>query len=168
MKNMKCGKCKKLIIDYLEGVLPEDARLDMQEHLSKCETCAGAASDIEKNIASMKQLKDVKVPDLWPAIEEKLNEIEQPSPIIAWFGMMADSLKPYTIPAASFALILIISTILISRGDLFNRSKMKFIDVDYRTSIELSVYLREHKLPDNSAVSVGEMATLSEAIENGI
>lgn len=47
---MTCKEVVELVTDYLEGVLPDDVRLRMEDHLSGCDGCTNYVEQMRETI----------------------------------------------------------------------------------------------------------------------
>jgi predicted anti-sigma-YlaC factor YlaD len=47
---MTCKELVELVTDYLEGTLAEDARLRMEDHLSRCDGCTNYLEQMRQTI----------------------------------------------------------------------------------------------------------------------
>lgn len=166
---MKCSKIQYKAIDYVEGILSAHEKHALESHLAGCNKCAAFVADIRMHIGALKTMEPVNAPDhLWHGIARKIDEMEQPSPFVIWLEDIIGSLRRHAVPAVSFAVIIIASAVLLSKGDLFKKSNLTFVDVSDDVTTEISVYIREHKLPDNSPIYQGEMADVNKALEEGV
>jgi len=55
---MTCKELVELITQYLEGTLPEEARLQMENHLSGCEGCTHYLEQMRQTIFLTGQLRE--------------------------------------------------------------------------------------------------------------
>ncbi|HRZ86791.1 MAG TPA: zf-HC2 domain-containing protein [bacterium] len=166
---MKCSTAQRHLLDYAEGLASAAARREIDRHLAACPRCAAELALLQKNIAALKRLPDVKAPaHLWANISRAVEELEQPPALALWFEEFVAGLRRHAVPAISFALIVIVSAILIAKGDLFRKSKLQVIDLQDGVSAEISLYITEHGSPDNAGIYQGEMADLSRALEEGV
>jgi len=55
---MTCKELVELITQYLEGTLPEEARLQMESHLSACEGCTHYLEQMRQTIFLTGQLRE--------------------------------------------------------------------------------------------------------------
>jgi len=166
---MKCSKIQYKAIDYIEGMLPAHEKHAFEAHLAGCAGCGAFVADVRAHIGALKTMEPVNAPDhIWRGIAGKIDEMEQPSPFVLWLEDLIGSFRRHAVPAVSFAVIIIASAVLLSKGDLFKKSNLTFVDVSDDVTTEISVYIREHKLPDNSPMYQGEMADVNKALEEGV
>jgi len=57
-EQMTCKELVELVTEYLEGTLPEDLRLDMEQHLSGCSGCTNYLEQMRQTIRLTGQLKE--------------------------------------------------------------------------------------------------------------
>jgi anti-sigma factor RsiW len=55
--NMTCRELVELITDYLEGTLPAEARLRMENHLSGCDGCMNYLEQMRQTIRLTGQVR---------------------------------------------------------------------------------------------------------------
>ena len=55
---MTCKELVELITQYLEGTLPEEARLQMENHLSGCDGCTHYLEQMRQTIFLTGQLRE--------------------------------------------------------------------------------------------------------------
>jgi anti-sigma factor RsiW len=48
---MTCKELVELVTDYLEGTLPEDIRMQMEDHLSRCDGCTSYLEQMRQTIS---------------------------------------------------------------------------------------------------------------------
>jgi anti-sigma factor RsiW len=157
------------LIEYAEGLLAGPARGEVERHIADCKECAARVALIRANVGAFKTIETVTAPDhLWRGISQKIAEINQPSGFVLWIEDLIGSMRRHAVPAVSFALIIVASALLLSKGDLFKKSAVTFVDVHDDAAQEISVYIGEHTFSDNSALYRNEMADLRRALEEGI
>ena len=59
---MKCEEVQEKFSDYIEGVLPHEERVLIEEHLRSCPGCKRALSDLKKTIEYVQTLEEVEPP----------------------------------------------------------------------------------------------------------
>ena len=71
---MSCDNIKNLLDEYVDGLLPENARQDVDAHLEGCSNCREDLSRLRALLARAADLpKNIEPPrDLWPDIESRL------------------------------------------------------------------------------------------------
>jgi predicted anti-sigma-YlaC factor YlaD len=57
-EQMTCKELVELVTEYLEGTLPEDLRLGMEQHLSGCSGCTNYLEQMRQTIRLTGQLKE--------------------------------------------------------------------------------------------------------------
>ena len=57
-EQMTCKELVELVTEYLEGTLPEDLRLRMEQHLSRCSGCTNYLEQMRQTIRLTGQLKE--------------------------------------------------------------------------------------------------------------
>ncbi|HLF74412.1 MAG TPA: zf-HC2 domain-containing protein [Anaerolineales bacterium] len=55
---MTCKELVELVTEYLEGMLPEDARIRMERHLSGCDGCATYLEQMRQTIRLTGRLRE--------------------------------------------------------------------------------------------------------------
>ncbi|HEX5943638.1 MAG TPA: zf-HC2 domain-containing protein [Anaerolineales bacterium] len=55
---MTCKELVELVTDYLEGTLPEAARLQMEDHLSRCDGCTNYLEQMRQTIRLTGQVRE--------------------------------------------------------------------------------------------------------------
>ena len=55
---MTCKELVELVTEYLEGTLPEEARVSMESHLAGCEGCTNYVEQMRKTIQLTGQLRE--------------------------------------------------------------------------------------------------------------
>ncbi|MGF7186218.1 hypothetical protein GGQ84_002312 [Desulfitispora alkaliphila] len=71
---MSCEKTKELLSPYIDGVLSEDERLDIEDHLASCVSCQEELEDLQAIINMTKTLPPVEPPlEFRSQLKEKLN-----------------------------------------------------------------------------------------------
>jgi predicted anti-sigma-YlaC factor YlaD len=55
---MTCKELVELVTDYLEGTLAEDARLKMEDHLSRCDGCTNYLEQMRQTIRLTGQVRE--------------------------------------------------------------------------------------------------------------
>lgn len=55
---MRCEEAISLMSAYLEGELPEEKRLELEEHFSSCVSCARKFEELKRNQEFLSQEKD--------------------------------------------------------------------------------------------------------------
>ena len=57
-EQMTCKELVELVTEYLEGTLPNDIRLQMQQHLSGCEGCTNYMEQMRKTIRLTGEIRE--------------------------------------------------------------------------------------------------------------
>jgi anti-sigma factor RsiW len=57
-EQMTCKELVELVTEYLDGTLPEDLRLRMEQHLSGCSGCTNYLEQMRQTIRLTGQLKE--------------------------------------------------------------------------------------------------------------
>jgi hypothetical protein len=57
---MKCRHAKKLIFDYIDGMLSDQDRIGLERHLSDCRSCDEMATDLNKSLDLLHRLPPVE------------------------------------------------------------------------------------------------------------
>jgi predicted anti-sigma-YlaC factor YlaD len=57
-EQMTCKELVELVTEYLEGTLPEDLRLSMEQHLSGCSGCTNYLEQMRQTIRLTGQLQE--------------------------------------------------------------------------------------------------------------
>lgn len=60
---MKCAKVKRMLSTFLDGELPDKAKLDVETHLTQCSDCRSELASLK---ADRELLSSVSVPELSP------------------------------------------------------------------------------------------------------
>ena len=67
------GEWTLLLSEYLDGTLPPDRAMRVDEHLGACSTCAAVLAELTEVVSRAKRLEDRDPPrDLWPSVREEL------------------------------------------------------------------------------------------------
>jgi anti-sigma factor RsiW len=59
---LTCKQLVELVTDYLEGVLPSEARLRFERHLDECDGCRAYLAQMETTIALVGRLTPEAIP----------------------------------------------------------------------------------------------------------
>ena len=71
---MQCEEVQKLLFEYLEGDLPDEARRQVEAHLAGCDSCAQLAEEYRRALAALGTLEK-DVPDfVTPAMKKIKNK----------------------------------------------------------------------------------------------
>jgi anti-sigma factor RsiW len=62
-RGLTCHEVVELITDYLEGVLPEDGRRRVEEHLAVCEACTAYLEQMRETIRLTGMLTEKQIPE---------------------------------------------------------------------------------------------------------
>jgi len=63
MKDIACVTGVELLMDYLEGVLPEDVRAALDAHVAGCQRCAAFVDSYRATPRLLKEATDASLPD---------------------------------------------------------------------------------------------------------
>jgi anti-sigma factor RsiW len=55
---MTCKELVELVTEYLEGTLPDEARVSMESHLSGCEGCTNYVAQMRQTIRLTGQIRE--------------------------------------------------------------------------------------------------------------
>ena len=58
-----CPHIVSLLSDYLDGRLPADVRLDLEQHLNGCSECTTFVGSFRSTVALLQSLKDEDLPE---------------------------------------------------------------------------------------------------------
>ncbi len=72
----QCFFIRRKLIDYYEGTLPQEKKLAVELHLSKCPSCTGHAYTLRKTQQLVAELEDHHRPpdEYWATVWEKLQK----------------------------------------------------------------------------------------------
>ncbi|MEK6651601.1 MAG: DUF2275 domain-containing protein [Nitrospirota bacterium] len=59
---MECNRIQEKLSEYIEGPIPLDEKMLVEEHLKSCEKCREALSELEKTIGHIKNQKEIEPP----------------------------------------------------------------------------------------------------------
>ena len=62
-QGLTCHEVVELVTDYLEGVLAEDARRRVEEHLSACDGCTRYLAQMRETIRLTGKLTEEQIPE---------------------------------------------------------------------------------------------------------
>jgi hypothetical protein len=96
---MNCEKIRNWLNDYVDNLLPDQQRQEIERHLETCPSCRREAQFLRSLLAQATALpKTISPPhDLWPEIAARLDQKQ--APVYAWVA----ALKNRTNGAASWA-----------------------------------------------------------------
>jgi anti-sigma factor RsiW len=57
-----CSRVVTLLVDYVEGRLPDAARLELDTHLAGCAACAAAVNSYRETVALLGSLSEDDLP----------------------------------------------------------------------------------------------------------
>ena len=57
-EEMTCKELVELVTDYLEGTLAEDVRMQMEDHLSRCDGCTNYLAQMRQMIRLTGQIRE--------------------------------------------------------------------------------------------------------------
>jgi len=57
-KEMTCKELVELVTEYLEGTLPEDVRMRMENHISGCDGCTNYLDQMRQTIRLTRRLRE--------------------------------------------------------------------------------------------------------------
>ena len=57
-----CSRVVTLLVDYVEGRLPDAVRLELEAHLSGCGPCAAAVNTYRKTVSLLASLDEEDLP----------------------------------------------------------------------------------------------------------
>jgi len=113
---MRCDNCKGQLADYIDGMLSNQDRLDLEAHIEECPDCRQALEDLRELDARLRE----EVPPLWEAIEPtpqfmaqlkhmKLEPSPKPSPsIIEWFSSLWSNHRMALATGLSVCLVIVL------------------------------------------------------------
>jgi hypothetical protein len=120
---MKCGKVRKKLVDYSEGMLGEAGRPAVERHLAGCEPCRNELSELEglkKDLLSLKKPEkdSTRGAEFWERFDESLSrrlmgELEKEA--LAEIGRRR-SIRFGLSPAAANVAVLVLILIFIIMG----------------------------------------------------
>jgi hypothetical protein len=112
---MNCREVQKVLHDYVDSELTPEVETEVDRHLGACEVCEEHERRLRALVDEASSLPEWVEPprDLWPGIEQRLDEADRPIPFPArrstvpvWgYGLLAASL-----------LIAIVAGVYINRG----------------------------------------------------
>lgn len=75
---MGCEQTKTRLDDYVDGLLPQSERADVEAHVAACEECAAELGRLQELLAEAAALSRDRQPDrdLWPEIMSQIEELE--------------------------------------------------------------------------------------------
>lgn len=78
MKSTKCNSIQRLLSDYIDGILPDDQKNKINQHLASCSKCREALKSLEKTNRILNLYVEREPPEeyfdsLWIQIENKIN-----------------------------------------------------------------------------------------------
>src|SRR4030043_1068432 len=59
---MKCQDIQQMLSAYVEGIVPPEEKMLVDEHLTSCQKCNESLSDLRKTIDYVHSLEDVEPP----------------------------------------------------------------------------------------------------------
>jgi hypothetical protein len=93
---MICAECLEFLDDYIDGVLDEKARLEIENHLDACKECADEYQASIKLFAAFKDdpvanLSENELSDFLPGVWEKIDSGKKPNQkwIFSWGPSLA-------------------------------------------------------------------------------
>jgi len=112
---MNCREVQKVLHDYVDSELTPEVEAEVDRHLGACEVCEEHERKLRSLVDDASSLPEWVDPprDLWPQIEQRLDEADRPVPfparrsgMPAWgYGLLAASL-----------LIAVVAGVFINRG----------------------------------------------------
>lgn len=166
---MKCEDCQKVIEEYFDQELDEQASVEVRAHLLNCEECSRQLEALgdEQNVYAL-YVRDVDVtPALWTGVAQRIREeggrtsslmMRWRSQLVALFG------TPRLSPALTFAL-LILSVGATAGLMKYINSRQSQTQTTARKQPETPAPVAPSKVNDQSADNTGEKEPA--AIENG-
>lgn len=115
---MQCDKVKDILItDYIDNELEANARLKIEEHLSRCSSCKAFKEDLLNiTIEPLKGVKEAIPPEfIWSRIKNSLEEQKAPKNSLNFAGLLS-FLRPQWINVSVISLIFTFTLII---GNLF-------------------------------------------------
>ena len=58
-----CPRIVSLLSDYIDGRLPADVRIDLEQHLSGCSECTNFVGSFRSTIALLQSLSEDELPE---------------------------------------------------------------------------------------------------------
>lgn len=88
---MNCKKIQNLLSDYIEGLVSEAEKKEIQQHLEVCDRCNLEYQKIEKIIKILRSLPEKNAPDYFSEkVIQKITEKQKKRPKLAlWLGRIA-------------------------------------------------------------------------------
>jgi anti-sigma factor RsiW len=63
MSDVRCASGVELLADYLEGLLPDDVRASLEQHVLGCERCQAFVASYQATPAILRAATDVVLPE---------------------------------------------------------------------------------------------------------
>ena len=63
MSDVRCMSGVELLADYLEGLLPDDVRASLEQHVLGCERCQAFVASYQATPSILREATDVVLPE---------------------------------------------------------------------------------------------------------
>jgi len=86
---MNCHDVRKYLDDYMDSLLQESKKREIEQHLKQCETCSREEQQLRALVKEAGTLPKGITPstDLWPGVAERLERREVPRSLTARLGV---------------------------------------------------------------------------------
>ena len=102
---MNCKKIKKNLVSFLENELPEEQRVEMENHLRICPDCSRLLEEFSQLWEPLEHRERIQPPPyLWTRLKQRIIEYEEGrEPVLGWLEGMIHWARP----AVAVAVLLI-------------------------------------------------------------
>ena len=140
---MNCKNVKKNLVLFLENELPEERRVEMQNHLKTCPDCSRLLEEFSQLWGTLEHRERIQPsPYFWTRLKQRIVEYEEGrKPVLGWF----EGLVRWARPAVGVAVLLICVFLGYSLGNLPQANGQTASQLDQRT-IALEQFFDSHYL----------------------
>ncbi|MCK4225121.1 MAG: zf-HC2 domain-containing protein [candidate division Zixibacteria bacterium] len=102
---MNCKNIKKSLVSFLENELPEERRVEIENHLKICPHCSHLLEEFSELWQAVEHREKIQPsPYFWTRLKQRIVEYEEGrKPVLGWFG----GLIGWARPAVAVAVLLI-------------------------------------------------------------
>ena len=102
---MNCKKVKKSVVPFLENELPEEQRVEMENHIKICPGCSHLLEEFSQLWGALEHREKIQAsPYFWTRLKQRIIEYEKGrKPVLGWL----EGLVGWARPAVAVATLLI-------------------------------------------------------------
>ena len=140
---MNCKNIKKNLVSFLENELPEERRVEIENHLKICSDCSHLLEEFSQLWGALEDREKIQPsPYFWTRLKQRIVEYEEGrGPVLGWLG----GLVGWARPAVAVAVLLICVFLGYSLGNLPQANGQTASQLDQRT-IALEQFFDSHYL----------------------